>query len=65
MFNEDERKQSSTYRELIAVDFVLKSLKSHLSGMFVKLYSDNQNVVRIINVVSMKPDLQRIAFSIF
>jgi hypothetical protein len=49
--------QSSTFRELKAAEFVLLALHSHLSGRFVKLYSDNQNVVRIVNVGSMKCSL--------
>ena len=65
MFDENEIKQSSTFRELKAVEFVLKTLHSHLSGRFVKLYSDNQNLVLIVNVCSMKRELQKIAFSIF
>ena len=32
---------------------------------FVKLYSDNQNVVRITHIGSMKPELQSLAFSIY
>lgn len=65
MFNEHEMKQSSTFRELKAVDFALKSLSFKLGSRYVKLYSDNQNVVRIINIGSMKMDLQEIALSIF
>ena len=65
MFDESDKNQSSTYRELKAVQFVLLSLRSHLSGRFVKLYTDNQNVVRIINVGSMKIELQKIALLIF
>jgi len=58
-------KQSSTYRKLKAVDFALKSFSLKLGSRYVKLYSDNQNVVRIINIGSMKMDLQEIALSIF
>ena len=55
-----KKKQSSTFRELKAAEFVLLALHSHLSGRFVKLYSDNQNVVRIVNVGSMKRELQNV-----
>ena len=65
MFNNHEKQQSSTFRELKAVEFVLKSLSSKLDRKHVKLYTDNQNVVRIVNTGSMKIDLQKIAFSIF
>ena len=54
------KNQSSTFRELKAAEFVLLALHSHLSGTFVKLYSDNQKVVRIVNVGSMKRELQNI-----
>jgi hypothetical protein len=36
-----------------------------LSGKFVKLYTENQNVVRIVSVGSMKIKLQNIVASIF
>ena len=65
MFNNHEKQQSSTFRELKAIEFVLKSLSSKLDRKHVKLYTDNQNVVRIVNTGSMKIDLQKIAFSIF
>jgi hypothetical protein len=55
-----KKKQSSTFRELKAAEFVLLALHSHLSGRFVKLYSDNQNVARIVNVGSMKRELQNV-----
>ena len=65
MINEHEMKQSSTYRDLKAVDFALKSFSLKQGSRYVKLYSDNQHVVRIINIGSMKMDLQEIALSIF
>jgi hypothetical protein len=48
MFSEQEIRESSTFRELKAVQFAIESLKATLSGKFVKLYTDNQNVVRIV-----------------
>ena len=36
-----------------------------LKDKFVKLYTDNQNVVRIAQIGSMKPDLQSLAISIY
>lgn len=65
MFTNHEKQQRSTFRELKAVELALKSLSSKLDRKHVKLYTDNQNVVRIINTGSMKTDLQKIAFSIF
>jgi ribonuclease HI len=65
MFSEQEIRESSTFRELKAVQFAIESLKTTLSGKFVKLYTDNQNVVHIVSVGSMKNELQNIAASIF
>jgi len=47
MFDTQDRDKSSTWRELTVQNNIL-SLKSDLSGKFVKLYTDNQNVVQII-----------------
>jgi len=65
MWSESEIAKSSTYRELLAVLFTLQSLSSDLSGRLVKLFTDNQNVVRIIQAGSMKSDLQDLATHIF
>ena len=43
----------------------IQSLKNYLSGKFVKIYTDNQNVVSIVNKGSMKPELQDIVLHIF
>ena len=60
MFNETDMQKSSTFRELRAVEFSLKSFSTQLHGKFVKLYTDNQNVVRIISVCSTVHDLQKL-----
>ena len=65
MFDEIEASESSTFRELKAVEFSLRSFSTILTGKFVKLYTDNQNVVRIINVGSTVSKLQQLAISIF
>jgi len=65
MFNETDMQKCSTFRELRAVEFSLKSFSTQLHGKFVKLYTDNQNVVRIISVGSTVHDLQKLAISIF
>ena len=56
---------SSTWRELKAVDQVLRSFVKKLSGHIIKWYTDNQNVVRIIQCGSRKPHLQDGAMSIY
>ena len=56
---------SSTWRELTAVWRVLQSLASELSSNRVRWFSDNQNVVRILQVGSRRPQLQEVAMKIF
>ena len=56
---------SSTWRELKAVHNVLQSFASKLKGHAVKWFSDNQAVVRMVQVGSGKPHLQEGALSIF
>ena len=60
-----EAKQSSTWRELEAVSRVLSAVVGNLTNSRVKWFSDNQNVVRILQVGSRKPVLQKLALSIF
>jgi len=65
MFTEQEKFMSSTWRELKAVQFVLESMHTQLAGKLVKVYTDNQNVVHICQVGSMKPDLHDLAMDIY
>ena len=65
VWSEDQMHSSSTFREILAVKFVLLSLVSQLSGMTVKWFTDNQNVPRIISSGSSKGHLQSEALSIF
>ncbi|XP_069109284.1 LOW QUALITY PROTEIN: uncharacterized protein [Argopecten irradians] len=65
MWSESEMEKSSTWRELVTVDRVLLSMLHLFCGKKVKWYTDNQNVVSIVNKGSMKADLQSIALSIF
>ena len=65
IWSEDEAKQSSTWRELKAVDRVLESLACKLEGQTVKWCTDNQNVVRIVQYGSRKPHLQDGAMCIY
>ena len=57
--------RSSTWRELCAVYRVLRSLTHMLSSHRVKWFTDNTNVVNIVNKGSMKPDLQDLAMQVF
>ena len=54
----DQAKCSSAWRELRAVDHVLRSFAHKLQGHTVRWFSDNQNVVGIIQYGSKKPHLQ-------
>ena len=56
---------SSTFREILAVKFVLLFLVNQLLGLTVKWFTDNQNVPRIISSGSSKEYLQSEACSIF
>ena len=60
-----ESRQSSTWRELTAVWRVLQSLEKKLANLCIRWFSDNQNVVRILQVGSRQPHLQGIALKIF
>ena len=64
-WSEDEARQSSTWRELKAVDRVLESVADKLSSHTIKWYTDNQSVVRIIQHGSRKSYLQDGAMCIY
>ena len=59
IWSPEEARQSSTWRELVAVSRVLDSMAFKLCNMRVKWFSDNQNVVRILQVGSHKATLAR------
>ena len=65
VWSHEEMRSSSTFREILAVKFVLLSLVNQLSGLTVKWFTDNQNVPRIISSGSSKGHLQSEALSIF
>ena len=54
----------NTWRELSAIDFALQ-FTPLLQGSHIKWYTENQAAAKIVEVGSMKPDLYRIAISIF
>lgn len=61
----EEAVLSSTYRELLVVYYALREFGQSLSGAQVVWYTDNQGVVRIIEVGSMKTTLQQVAVNIY
>ena len=65
VWSEDQMHSSSTFREILAVKFVLLSLVNQLSGTTVKRFTDNQNVPRIISSGSSKGHLQSKGLFIF
>ena len=65
LWTQDEATCSSTWRELRAVRMVLESLMEKLKNQRVRWFTDNQNVVRILQTGSKKQDLQCEALAIF
>ena len=65
LFAESECKQSSTYRELKAIFYVLSSCASKLRHRSVKIFTDSQSAERIVAVGSSKSHLQSVAVDIF
>ena len=65
MWSSKEALKSSTYRKLKAVFITLFSLQEVFQNRLVKMYTDNQNVVRITNTGSVKSELQSLAIEIF
>ena len=64
-FSPDEIDQSSTWRELKAVLFSLRSFIPKLRNRYVNWETDNQAVPSITSKGSKKPHLQQIAVQIF
>ena len=63
-WNKFEKKQSSTWRELMAVKYVLFHLAVCLEGQRIKWHVDNLNVVYILTNGSMKVSLHVIALEV-
>jgi hypothetical protein len=64
MWSNNESMKSSIWKELTAVKNMLFSINKFLHNKRIKWFTDNQNVVSIINKGSMKRELQDIAISI-
>ena len=64
-WNEFEASQSSTFKELKALLYVLQSFSAALLHHKVDWLWDNQNTCRIVSVGTSKPELQAIAIEIF
>ena len=65
LWEPSECSMSATWRELAAIVFALESFAPILEGSLVKWFTDSQTAARIIEVGSMKLDLQRLAIKIF
>lgn len=66
MRSENERSQSSTWRELSVIEFSLQSFASALEGSHVlKWFTDSQVASKIVEMGSMKLDLHKMARRIF
>ena len=63
MWSNNESMKSSTWKELTAVKSILFSMNKFLHNKRIKWFTDNQNVVSIINKGSIKGKLQDIAIS--
>ena len=60
----DDKGQSSTYRELKVIYYVLASYVSQLENKKVQVFIDNNNAARIVLVGSPNPHLQSLAIDI-
>ena len=65
MWSENERGQSSTWKELSVIEFSLQSFASALEGSHVKWFTDSQVAAKIVEVGSMKLVLHKMARRIF
>ena len=65
MFTNAERTQSSKYRELASILFVLKALRPFLSSSREKWFTDNQMAARIVQVGCMHFEMHLLASDIF
>jgi len=64
-FDSEQRKKSSTWRELYEILYALNSFKHFLTDRKVLCYTDNYAATSIIKYGSSKTDLQIFSESIF
>ena len=65
MWSENERMKSSTWRELYATEFALRSFCGELKDSRVKWFTDNRAAAKIVEAGSMRYDLQCFTLPIF
>lgn len=65
LWNVSEGEKSSTWRELLAIDYALKSFLPIIRGSYLKWFSDSQTAVRIVQVGSMKKKLHDLVIKFF
>ena len=65
MFTAEDLGQSSTFRELKAIYYVLLSCAERLKRRRVKVFTDSQGAARIVSVGRSKVRLLSVAMSIF
>lgn len=65
IFTKLEQEQSSTFRELLGIQFGLASFKPVLLRCHVKWFTDSQSAIKIAQVGSMRLDCHRLAIEIF
>ena len=65
MCSQNERVQSSTWKELSVIEFSWQSFVSMLEGSHVKWFTDSQVAAKIVEVGSMKLVLHKMARRIF
>ena len=64
-FDKYEKGTSSTYRELIAVKYVITTFGYIFKNQSVQVNIDNSSVCRILSIGSSKPHLQNLAIDVF
>ena len=60
-----EKSQSSTFREVLAVSLPIEAFIESLNAQSVTWFTDNQNVISIVNCGSKVPVLQDLAIDIY
>lgn len=63
-WSDEEKSQSSTYRELKAVLLSLSAFQAELKSQLVLWYTDNQNVVSLFAIGSKVPSLHEMVLSL-